>query len=186
MNETIIAKVVLTLFVALLCWAAIEDFKRYRIPNFVSLGLLALYPAYVFLSATPVDWVLSIALGFVVLAVGFIFFATGVMGAGDVKLMSTTSIWAGLTGYMLFLQVTIVASVIVALVVAYRAALVMERERRASLAGGEMAQVSLGFTGFMSALGSIRHAPLSKLTIPYGAAIAAGGVAVALFKIGLR
>jgi hypothetical protein len=46
-------------------------------------------------------------------------------------------------------------------------------------AGGAAVAVS-GFTRFARLLGELRHVPFLKIQVPYGVAIAAGGISVAV------
>jgi len=85
----------LALFLALLAWAALSDGLRFRIPNAASLGMALLYPAHVLASPLPVDWLGALAVAGILFAVGVVLFARGMVGGGDVKLLSAAALWAG-------------------------------------------------------------------------------------------
>jgi prepilin peptidase CpaA len=85
------------LFLGLICWAALHDAVAFRIPNWVSVGLLLLYPLHVFASDAAIDWQSGLLTGGMVFLAGFIVFAKGICGGGDVKLLSAASLWAGTT-----------------------------------------------------------------------------------------
>jgi prepilin peptidase CpaA len=137
----------LALLIALLAWAAGGDVRRYIIPNRISLLILAAYlPFAVGAAFLPglypsVNWFSGLMVGGAVLLAGFALFAAGIMGGGDVKLLASTSVWAGPALVFPLLMVT-------------------------ALAGGLVA------VGVLAA--RRRRSPL-----PYGVAIAAGGLVVA-------
>jgi prepilin peptidase CpaA len=164
--------------VALLALAALIDVRERRIPNWMTGGVAALYPLYVLVSPTPIAWLPALAVAGAVFLAGFVLFARQLIGGGDVKLIAALTLWTGLDHLVLFALVT-------------------------SLAGGGLALGSLWYRRWhgvidahMAALGwnlahdlgnaasaasdgvattSIEPAPL---TLPYGVAIAAGGLAV--------
>ena len=86
---------VIALFLALLCVAAIHDATTYRIPNRVSLAMAALYPAHVLASGADVAWMGALFVAAAVFAAGTVLFAWRVLGGGDVKLLAaaTSSCW---------------------------------------------------------------------------------------------
>lgn len=79
----------------LLVWAAAADLHHRRIPNAACAGIATLWPAYVLFGGAPaLAW--SAVLGAAaVFAVGFLLWRFGVLGGGDVKLLSALSLWAG-------------------------------------------------------------------------------------------
>ena len=91
-------------FVALLSLAALIDFRERRIPNWLTGGVAALYPAYVLLSPTPVGWPGGLALAAAVFLFGLVLFARQLIGGGDVKLIAATTLWAGLDHLALFVN----------------------------------------------------------------------------------
>ncbi len=162
MTLTIFHSLAVSGFVCLLILAAIRDFTRYTIPNWICGAIVLLYPAHVLLSPLPIDWISGILIGGILLVVGFLFFVMRTLGGGDAKLMAAVGLWAGGSLFGWFLVVTLIAAVGVAVIVALRAAAAPDGERR-----------NLGGT-----LTSLRYVPLLKLTIPYGVAIATGGIYV--------
>jgi prepilin peptidase CpaA len=168
---------------ALLGLAALIDFRERRIPNWLTAAIAALYPFYVLASGTPVAWLGALGAAAAVFMLGLVLFARQLIGGGDVKLIAAVTLWAGLDQLALFALVT-------------------------SLAGGALALGSLWYhrwhgliEAHMAALGwnlapagRARPAgpvdsetagpppPISagrvSITLPYGIAIAAGGLAV--------
>lgn len=137
-----------TVFVA----AAVNDVLSYRIPNYLCALLLALFPIYVATAPYPVDWIENIPVGLAVLAGGFLIFLKGFMGAGDIKLLAVASLWAGpqWIGSLLFVMAIVGGVEALVMVVALR--LNLPKDRGCS--------------------------SLVKAQIPYGFAIAAGGISV--------
>ena len=102
----------------LLIAAALSDARRYRIPNALSLGLLFLFPAFVFTAPVPIAWDQHLVIFGLTLAGGFVLFARKFIGAGDVKLLAALSLWAGPAFIGLLLFVTAIAGGLLSLVVA--------------------------------------------------------------------
>lgn len=144
------------LLVILLTWAAITDVKKYTISNWISIALILFYiPFYLSLPVKP-DLFESIGLTLIVLIIGFFIFAIKVIGAGDIKLFTAVTLWAGAAN---FIELLIIVSVV----------------------GGVLAITLLSIVLFRkyilkdSGMGSI-----GKVKLPYGVAIAAGGYNLAL------
>jgi prepilin peptidase CpaA len=178
LSGTAIFVVALTMFSALLVWAAISDFRRYIIPNQVSLGALALYPVFVLSSPEPVHWQWALVMAGVFFAVGFVMYLVRAMGAGDAKLLPVVMLWVGAKDFTLFILVLIGGSLVLALVVGVRMALAQLRSNE-NESGGTAVAVS-ALVRFGRLLGELRHVPFLKIQVPYGVAIAAGGISVAV------
>ena len=159
--------VTLALFMGLLLAAAMGDVRNYRIPNAYSLALLALYPVYALSAPHPVQPLLSLAVMAGVFAVGFAIYAFNAMGGGDVKLLTAAALYAGPQLALEFMAITAIAGGLVA-------TLMLHRPLRAQLA------VALDSIGNRT----LRDALLTDV-IPYGVAIAAGGVYLTLRLVGL-
>lgn len=94
----------LSLFPALMLFAAWSDLFTMTISNRVSLLLVAgfaVMAALVGLSLTDILW--HAAAAAVVLVVAFVFFARGWIGGGDAKLASATALWFGFAHLMDYL-----------------------------------------------------------------------------------
>lgn len=156
--------IVLLCFAGLLCWALVSDALTYKIPNRISIGIAALYPAWIMASWPRVDqpWV-PVLLAAAVLFAGFIAFDKGYVGGGDGKMLAAISLWSGTELFIPMLVVTTMAGGVIAVAVILAEAL----RRRATVArGGEV-------TGqFFSSI--------VKTKMPYGTAIAVGGGVVAV------
>lgn len=151
--------------IGLLCWAAFSDFLKFIIPNWVCAAIAALYPLYVLAAAPRVDWAGGVACGGIVFALGFVFFVLRLTGGGDVKLLSAVAMWAGPQFVLPFLIVTAFAGGVVSLTTLMR---VLPGRLRPA-----------GRVGF-----SMRESPAMRERVPYGVAIAVGGVYVAVQLLG--
>lgn len=79
----------------LLTWAAAQDLLEYRIRNWLTLSLVVTGFAQSCTpwgSVTPAASLLGLAMG---LAIPFLVFAVGGLGAGDVKLVAGVGAWVG-------------------------------------------------------------------------------------------
>ena len=150
---------VIAIYLCLLVLAAVNDAATYRIPNRISLAVGVLYPVHVLAAPEPVPWMAAAAIAAAVFLGGGVLFARRVLGGGDVKLMAAVALWAGPAGVLGVLVVT-------------------------ALAGGAMALLMMSPLRFGLALAldeagqpAARDAVLESV-LPYGVAIAAGGIAV--------
>ena len=142
-------------FFALTIAAALSDLREFRIPNKISLALLALYPLHVLASPTPIGWMMALAVASLVFAAGLALFLCGLVGGGDVKFLAAASLWAGST-------------------LTFPLLLVM------GLAGGALALAALGIqnvrryrsTGIAGVI--VPDTTVAAPKLPYGVAIAAG------------
>ncbi|MGE4351684.1 MAG: prepilin peptidase [Bdellovibrionales bacterium] len=152
MTPEIAHNLILILAALMMIYAAGSDAARFRIPNSVSLGLLALFPLYALVAPVPVLWLEHLKIFAVVLIVGYILFLRNLAGAGDIKLISVIALWAGPSAYAPFLLIT-------------------------ALAGGVLS-IGIGLATLIHQHLSPKKKsiPLSQTPIPYGVAIAVGGL----------
>lgn len=153
----LVDRLALTAFAGLLVWAAWSDLRDYIIPNRISIAIAALYPAHI-LAAGSIDVIPgALIVAAIVFAVGFAFFALRIAGGGDVKLMTAAVLWAGQAQIIEFLFITTLAGGVLAAFLAMRA--------------WRQSAVSTPCGTLVLRVGAIRDAK-----VPYGAAIAAGGL----------
>jgi prepilin peptidase CpaA len=145
----------------LLVWAAATDALKMTIPNRIVLGIVALYPAWLLTQHGTAYPLLALLIALGVLAAGFAAFSFGVVGGGDAKLLAAVSLWAGPQHAAATLAIVAILGGGLA-VLCYLAILV---RRRLSPARGGAAEAEI---------------PISQQSIPYGVAIALGGLYVAL------
>lgn len=154
-----LAPLLLLAFPALSLWAAVKDLTSYTIPNWISLALVAAFlPAALAAGLDLPTMGLHLAVGFAALLAGMLLFALNWIGGGDAKLMAAGLLWMGPASAPDFLLWTALAGGALTL-----ALLVLRRPQFAPLAAagpawiGRLADPAAG--------------------VPYGAAIAAGGLA---------
>lgn len=175
--------IVLASLLALLGLAALTDLRERRIPNWLTVGTAALYPVYVLSSPAPVAWLGALGAAAAVFILGLVLFARQLIGGGDVKLIAAVTLWAGVDQLALFALVTSLAGGALALgSLWYR--------RWHGLIGAHMAALGWnlapagGTRPTSSACSEAAEAVSSTstgqatITLPYGIAIAAGGLAV--------
>jgi prepilin peptidase CpaA len=157
MASALVDQIAIVLFIGLLVWAALNDFKTYLIPNSVSFSVALLYPAHVLASAAAVDWLGAMIVAGAVLAIGFVMFAMRWAGGGDVKLLAAVSLWAGPNQILAFILLT-------------------------TLAGGLLAALTGSHLRYLRPWPSGALAPDEaqaiklRTSVPYGIAIALGGM----------
>jgi prepilin peptidase CpaA len=152
---------VLAGFAALMIAAAFEDLRRLVIPNMLSLGLCLLWPFYLLLSPSLGGALGAIGCALIVFAGGVLCFSRGLLGGGDVKLLTVATLWAGPTQTLALLVLTGVLGGALALLL-----LVPPCAQLATLARAR--------------LGSAAESagPRFATPVPYGIAIAAAAIIV--------
>ena len=150
---------ILVVFPFAMLHAAISDMLSMTILNRVSLLLIGTFIIVAPLTGMEFSEIMMHFAAFaLVLGVCFCFFAAGVMGGGDAKLLAATSLWFGMS---LDLMVYLLIS---------------------SLFGGLLTLAILGFRGsavavYAGQLEFLRRICDSKEKIPYGIALGFGGLA---------
>ena len=152
---------ILSAFILMMAAAAFEDFRRFIIPNPLTLGLCILWPLYFASNPSIALGLAAIGCGLAVFLVGAILFARGYLGGGDVKLLAAAALWAGPAGIVNLLVLTGLFGGVLALFL-----LVPTGSRIAAAARGALGVAVLETT-------APRH-------VPYGVAIAAAAVIVVL------
>ena len=137
---------------------AVCDLLRFQIPNGIPIALaVAFFPA-----ALAAGWgveaiLVPVGVGAGVLAVGYLLFARGLIGAGDAKLLAAAALWVGWPGVTAYLLAVALAGGVLALVVA------------------GFRRLSLPQT--LDGVAWVRRLHREELGIPYGVAIGAGALA---------
>ena len=147
-------------FAGLIFSAAIGDILRFRIPNRISIAIALLYPAYALSASQPVDWLAAVVVALACLIVGIVLFSMKACGAGDAKLFAAAALWAGPELILPFGLYTSLAGGVMVLFM-----YLQHRLARAPSVG--------------MALHTVAESGFSKQPMPYGAAIAVGGLYVA-------
>ena len=162
-------------FVALMAAAAIEDLRRLIIPNRLVLALCALWPVHL---ATAADTTLAAGLGAVgcaagVFLAGTLLFARGLIGGGDVKLLSAAALWAGAGAVApLFVLTGLIGGFLALLLLTPLGAWI----------GGHRRIAAAGAAGRAAghADGEVDIAAAGPIAVPYGVAIAGAALIVTI------
>jgi prepilin peptidase CpaA len=156
---TLLQAALLSVFPALLIFAALSDATSYTIPNRISLLLLAsFFPAALALGRPLGEVGADLAVCAVALAAAMGMFAAGWIGGGDAKLFAAASLWIGWTAAPMFLMAT-------------------------ALAGGALALMLLNARAawlrpyFSAAPPWLARLVAPDAAVPYGVAIAIGALA---------
>jgi prepilin peptidase CpaA len=157
-------------FAGILIAAAVSDARRLVLPNRYSVAIVLLYPAYALAAAGQVDWLGALALAGGCFVVGFLLFSMRVFGGGDAKLLTACSLWAGPALFPEFLFGTALVGGLLAV------AFIVHRRWAGSLAGA--AHGAAG--GVVQADGPASTKRRWAQPLPYGVAIAVGGLQVAV------
>ncbi|MDZ7712503.1 MAG: prepilin peptidase [Rhodovibrio sp.] len=143
-------------------WCAWTDLARRRIPNAAVLVLAALYPAAHAAGALPGAWWAGVLVGGLLFALGLVGFALGTLGGGDVKLAAALGLWAGSSDLAGFALVTALAG--------------------AGLSLAILATRNVPFGNLLSSplqAGPQTDGHVPRESVPYGVALAAGGLWIA-------
>jgi len=90
-----ITRIGLYLYIALLVLAAIFDIWKYIIPNVLSVALIGLFVVVAAASPFPINWWSHLGAAAAFFAVGIALYAFKILGAGDIKLITSVSLFAG-------------------------------------------------------------------------------------------
>ena len=82
-------------FIFLAIYAAVSDYQRLKIPNWIPLTLCGLFLIYALRLGSWADVGWHIAVGAGVFLAAVLSYAFGVFGGGDVKLIGAVALWAG-------------------------------------------------------------------------------------------
>jgi len=93
---TVLHSALMLIYIALVLYGAWSDARTLRIPNWVSLALLAAFFPTAIVAGMPLEnmaW--HLACGVAVLVAGIALFAFGLFGGGDAKLLAACALWVG-------------------------------------------------------------------------------------------
>ena len=118
--------IIKTVYAATLCYGCISDIKSLKIPNAVSVILLALFLLNYLLFGAADGLTKHIIVASSALLVGFGVFAAGLMGAGDIKLISALMLWAGpQSGFVFLIVMTFAGGLLASLLLITRTSMVV-------------------------------------------------------------
>lgn len=98
---------ILAVFPAALIAAAFNDLSEFKIPNWISVVLLAAFPVAIVSTGVELTHLWQgLLLGFAMLLAGFGLFALKIAGGGDGKLLAAVAPWIGIGSLFHFLLAT--------------------------------------------------------------------------------
>ncbi|HRN87064.1 prepilin peptidase [Hyphomicrobium sp.] len=112
----------LLVFPAIMAYAGATDLLTMKIPNRISIALVAGFFLLAPLIGLPLSTILiHVAAGLVVLAAAFVLFAIGGFGGGDAKLLAAGALWIGMDGLIMYLVgVTLFGGALALAILLYR------------------------------------------------------------------
>lgn len=125
------------------------DATHYIIPNWLNALLLILYPLWWFTAPAAPDWAGALGMFALCFAVGFGLFALGLMGAGDVKLLSVLGLYVGFSeaGLALIIYMALLGGVLSLLLIILRRVLAGWKRRPRLLRKKEPVPYGLAIAG---------------------------------------
>jgi prepilin peptidase CpaA len=140
---------------ALLVFAAGFDILKFQIPNWLVLICAGLFVITAIATPGPVNWLSHLAASALMLALSLAIFPFGIMGGGDLKLISALCLWTGLSGMLALLVAIAIAGGVLSLL------LIISRWIAGRLSNSDE---------------NLPRALRSNGPVPYGVAIAAGTI----------
>jgi len=148
-------------FAALMVLAALDDLRRFIIPNALTLSLCVLWPLYLAPAPSLYGVLGSLGCAVAVFLAGALCFSRGFLGGGDVKLLTAAVLWAGPAGTPALLVLTGVLGGMLALFLLFPPG-----AHVASLARAKLGPAEIPIKGGLAT------------PVPYGVAIAAAAMIV--------
>lgn len=166
MDTFLLLKIFFWGFSGLMAAAAVFDLWKFIIPNWISLALAGLFVAAAVVQPVPVAWLSHLAAMALVLLGSLVLYRFRLLGGGDLKLLTVAGLWIGLDALPPFLIATAIVGGGLTL-----SLLVLRWLLTSALV---MQTVPDRFTKI-----ALPRLLLPGEHVPYGVAIAAGGIWVA-------
>jgi prepilin peptidase CpaA len=118
----VIESALLLTFPMAMAFAAANDLFTMKIPNKISILLVAAFAVAALYIRMPVETLgMHVGIGAATLAVGFVMFSLALLGGGDAKLMAAGALWMGPDHALMYIAyVTIFGGLLSAAFLAYR------------------------------------------------------------------
>ena len=118
----VIDTVLLLMFPLAMAFAAANDLFTMKIPNKISLALIAGFAVTALYIQLPLEKAgMHLAIGAAVLVAGFVMFSMRLLGGGDAKLMAAGALWMGPDHALMYIAyVTIFGGLLSGAILAYR------------------------------------------------------------------
>jgi len=152
----------LAIYPALALYAALNDFRHYRIPNKLNLAIFASFFPVALLTGMPWEvmmWhLIGFAAVFAAMFVAFMVVPLGKFGGGDAKMIAASAVWIDWSKLPEFIIWTAIAGGVLAVI----------------MWTWRVLQIEYGV--WMHGDATLRKVMSYQVKLPYGAAIAAGGI----------
>jgi prepilin peptidase CpaA len=173
--EATLQTIILLLGIGFFAVAAYGDIRTLRIPNALVGSVAALGVLRLVVIGDPNAAMQTTAATAIVFIVAFLLFWRNLIGAGDAKLIAAAALLVGYNNLLNFLFVMGLCGGLVSLVV-----LVTQRRSSPKLAR----QIPLGdVVGTVATLGQLPALSKARVAIPYGVAIAGGGIVTLVAEV---
>jgi prepilin peptidase CpaA len=160
LSEDILQNSITLVGIALFIVAAYSDVKTFRIPNVLVVAVALLAVTRLIVIGDPSVALYTIGASLIVLAIGFVLFWQGFVGAGDAKLITAAALLVGYNDLLSFLLFMGICGALISL-----AALAIHKYLPL-YAGPRLAALL----------------PRARLAVPYGVAIATAGSVTLFFR----
>jgi len=154
-QETHLQTIILLLGIGVFAAVAYSDIRTRRIPNKFIVAILALTAVRIALAGDPGSALYTLGASVALFIATFLLFWRGLLGGGDVKLISATALLIGYHDLFALLFVMSISGALVAVAVLARNKFMLRPQAAPAAALAETP---------------------ARLTVPYGVAIAAAGV----------
>lgn len=145
--------IMIAIWVLTLIAAAVSDLRSFRIPNYLPGILILLFGINTVIAGVDASLWENLFHFLVALIIGMGLFGRGWIGGGDAKLYAAVALWFNWTGAVVLIFATTIAGLLLAI----------------SFVAARM-------------LGLRKNVPKNDRRIPYGVAIAAGGILTAAWQ----
>ncbi len=151
------SSLILSVFPIMLVAAGIGDMLTMRIPNWLTGAMVIVFFIVALIAGMPLQVMMwHVIAGLLILAIGMLLFFTIRFGGGDAKMLAAGALWVGWQSLIPFVFYTVVC-------------------------GGALAILALIWTYFQvfqsdEETGWVKSLLKKKVDVPYGVAIAGGGI----------
>ncbi len=167
--ETSLQTLILVLGIAIFALVAYGDVRRRRIPNALAVAIGALGLVRMILAGDPSAFLHTLAAGAAVFAAAFLLFWRGLVGGGDVKLLTAASLLVGYHDLLSFLLLMSLSGAVVSIAVVAANKLAPSLDK-------------LGLRPIPRPVTVPVSRQSARLSVPYGVAIAAAGVVILVLQ----
>jgi prepilin peptidase CpaA len=150
----------LAVFTTALALAALHDVRFYLIPNRFCAAIAASFVLFAAGSLPAAEIGAALAAGVGLFAAGAVLFSRGLLGGGDVKLLAAVALWAPPAHFMEFMLATSLAGALLALLLMTPLRLCLPRPVESE------------------------SEPVLRQPVPFGVAIAVGGLLAVTWRAG--